>query len=68
MYRIDRYWAAPVAVMDQFVSLRRSPLTDGLVQGIQDETGRHRGRDTPADDLASEDVDDESHVDHPLPT
>ena len=59
--------ARPVAVMDQLVRLRWRPLADGLVQSIQDETGRHRGRDTPADDLAGEDVDDESHVDHPLP-
>jgi len=54
-------------VVDQLVSLGRCPLEDGLVQGIEDETGGHRGGDTPADDLAGEDVDDEGHVDHPLP-
>ena len=59
--------AASITVMDQFVSLGRHPLTDGLVQGIQDETGCHRGRDTPANDLAGENVDDEGHVDHALP-
>lgn len=59
--------AASVAVMDQLVRLRWCPLADGLVQGIQHETGRHRGGDTPADDLAGEDVDHEGDIDHTLP-
>ena len=59
--------AAAIAVMDQLVSLGRRSLADGLVQCIQDETSRHRGRDTPANDLAGENVDDEGHVDHALP-
>ena len=59
--------AAPVAVMDQLVHLGGCPLADGLVQGIENETGRHRGRDPPAYDLAGEDVDYEGHVNHALP-
>ena len=39
--------------LDQLVSLGWCPLTDGLVQGIKHEAGRHRGRDAPADDPAT---------------
>ena len=59
--------AAAIAMMDQVVGLARRALADGLVQGVEHETGGHRGRDTPADNLASEDIDDESHVNHALP-
>ena len=57
---VESALAAPVAVMDQLARLGRRPLADGLVQGIKDETGGHRSRDAPADDLAGEDVDNES--------
>ena len=60
--------AAPVAVMDQLVSLGRRALADGLIQSVEDETGGHRSRDAPADDLAGEDVDHEGHINHALPT
>ena len=48
--------AASIAMMDQVVGLARRALADGLVQGVEHETGGHRGRDTPADNLASEDM------------
>ena len=45
-------------------SQRRTPSADGLVEGVEDEAGCHRGRDAPSDDLPSEDVDDESGAGH----
>ena len=44
--------ATSVAVMDQLVSLGWCPLADGLIQGIQHESGGHRSRDAPADGKA----------------
>ena len=43
---------------------RRTPLADGLVEGVEDEAGRHRGRSARPDDLPGEDVDDESGACH----
>ena len=43
--------AAAITVMDQLVSLGWCALPDGLIPGINHETGSHRGLDTPADDL-----------------
>ena len=59
--------AAAVAVMDQVVCLGRRPLADRLVQSIQDEPGGHRSGNTPADDFAGKDVDDEGDMHHALP-
>ena len=41
---------------------RRPPLANGLVEGVEDEAGRHQVRDAPSDDLPGEDVDDEGGV------
>lgn len=57
---------AAVAVVDQPVSLGRRPLADGLVQGVEDEAGRHRCRDAPTDDFPGEDVDDKGDIHHAL--
>ena len=39
----------------------------GLLEGIEDEVRGHGATDPPADDVSGEHVDDEGHVDHPLP-
>ena len=57
---------AAVTVMDKAHGLRRSPIVDRLLGGIQDETGLCRGAGAPADDLARISVDDESDIDEPL--
>ena len=43
---------------------RRTALADGLVEGVEDEASRYRGRDAPSDDLPGEDVDDEGGTGH----
>jgi len=52
-----------IAVMDQAASRLVAAIVDGLLEGIDDEVG-HQGRgDTPADDPARKDVDDEGDLD-----
>ena len=43
---------------------RRMPLADGLVEGVEDEAGRHQGRKALSHDLPSEDVEDENGASH----
>ena len=38
-----------------------------LLQGIQNEVGAHRTTDSPADDPAGKDIDDEGDIDEPRP-
>lgn len=64
---MDRYLAAAIRVMDQLLRLIRAALADRLVQRIEHESGRHRGRDPPADDPTGENVDHERHIDHARP-
>ena len=58
---------AAVAVMYQVRDARAAAIVDGLFEGIEDEVGAQRGRDTPAHDPTGEDVDDERHIDETAP-
>jgi len=56
-----------IAVKHQTHGLRRPPVMDGLLEGIQNEPSLRRGAGAPADDLARVSVDDEGDIDEPLP-
>jgi hypothetical protein len=45
LYRIDRYWAVAVAVVDQLVSLGRRPLADEAMR-LASLVSKSRGPDT----------------------
>ena len=53
---------AAVAVMDELGEAVPTAVINRLFQGIQDEIGAQRRRDPPADDVPSEDIDDEGDV------
>ena len=53
------------AMMDQAVG--RPAGMQGLLQRVENEAGRLRAADPPADDPSGEDVDHESDVDHAGP-
>src|SRR5262245_10619409 len=53
--------------MDEGVDAGAAAVVDGLLQGIEHEVGRQRGRDTPSDDATGEDIDDERDIDEAAP-
>jgi hypothetical protein len=53
--------------MDQARRPGRAARIEGLFQSVQHEVRAGRRRHPPAHDAASEDIDDESHVDEALP-
>ena len=55
--------AAPVAVMDQVICPRWSPLTDCLAQSVQNKIDCHGCGHTPTDDATGEDTTAEAHQD-----
>ena len=67
---IEVYWAAGVGVMDQPGQVRGAVAAagpQGLLQGVEDQGGLHRGGGAPAQDPAGVRVDDERDVDHARP-
>src|SRR5262249_29159595 len=57
----------PIAVMHEAGGRRAASVVDRLLEGIEDEVGRQRRGDAPADDAAGEHIDDERHVDEAAP-
>jgi hypothetical protein len=58
---------ATVTVMDKTAALLWSAIVQSLLQGIEDETGMRRPADSPANDIAGVNVDDERDIDEPAP-
>ena len=65
VYLIDRYWA--VAVVNQLHALDRAAFMESLFERIEDEPGMTGRADISPYDAPSIVVDDESHIDEPLP-
>ena len=64
VYLIAKYW---LPLSDWWISPLPSvdPLTNGLLQLVQNKASRNGGRDTPPGNLAGEDIDHKGHIDHP---
>ena len=58
---------APVAMTNQAIVGAGSASMDRLLQRIEHEGGRGRCADLPANDAASESIDDECDIDEPGP-
>jgi hypothetical protein len=54
VYRMDKYWAAPIRVVNQAALLNGPSVMQGLLQGIEHKVRLDRPRDPPADDAISE--------------
>lgn len=53
--------------MHEAAAMNGTSIMKGLLKGIEDETCMCCPARSPADDAASEDVDDKGHVDEALP-